>query len=143
MQRVDIYIAIDSASTRISKKMYGYVLECEVSGQAKTREGFGTAEGTYHFGELTAMIAALERLKQPCEVHIHSENDFVLSMLERNLRTWAAAGFVTTKGKPVANKELWMIVWKLSQKHLVKTVPGKHPYSEWLKEEMKKGADYV
>lgn len=138
MQRVDIYIAVDNVSPRISEKKYGYVLECEVSGQAKTREGFGSAEGTYHFVELTAMVAALERLKQPCEVHFHSENEFVLSMLERNLRTWAAAGFVTSKGKSVANKEQWMNVWRLSQKHLLIPEPGKHSYSGWLQEEMKK-----
>ena len=138
MQRVDIYISINNTSPRISEKKYGYVLECEVSGEAKTREGFGHAEGTYHFGELTAMIAALERLNQPCEVHFHSENEFVLSMLERNLQKWAAGGFLTSKGKPVANKELWMRMWSLSQKHILKAEPGRHPYSDWLQEEMKK-----
>lgn len=138
MQRVDIYIAVDNVSPKISKKKYGYVLECEVSGEAKTREGFGSTEGTYHSGVLTAMVAALERLNQPCEIHFHSENTFVLDMLKVNLDRWAAAGFVTAKGKPVANKEQWICIWGLSRKHMLVTEPGKHPYSGWLLEEMGK-----
>lgn len=110
MRMTRIYIAIDSRSPRITKKNYGYVLECEVSGEARTREGFGTVTGTYHQATLTALIKALERFTQKCELHIHTEDMFVLNMMLKNLDAWEANGFTTSKGSPVANREEWMEV---------------------------------
>lgn len=85
-----------------------------------------------------AMIKAMERLNQSCEVYLHTENEFVLNMLERNLDRWAGNEFLTTKGKPVANQEEWMQLWRLAEKQLILTVPGKHEYSGWLSGEIKK-----
>lgn len=138
MKRADIYIKTDSASPKISEKKYGYVLQCEVAGESKTREGFGVAMGTYHQVILETIIEALERFREPCEIHIHTEDTFVLNMMERNLESWANNEFQTVKGKPVANQEEWKKVWELSNEHLILTEPGEHEYSGWILTEMKK-----
>lgn len=138
MRMTRIYIAIDSRSPRITKKNYGYVLECEVSGEARTREGFGTVTGTYHQATLTALIKALERFTQKCELHIHTEDMFVLNMMLKNLDAWEANGFTTSKGSPVANREEWMEVRNLSKEHLIVPEPGKHQYTGWLQGEIQK-----
>ncbi len=135
---VNIYVHVDSASVRPTEKWYGYVLETEVRGQIYTREGFDHIVGTYHQTVLEAVGKALERLKKECEVHVHTEDEFVLAMWDRNLETWAAGGFLTAKGKPVANQEEWIRVWELSKEHLIIPEPGKHTYSEWMESEIER-----
>ncbi len=135
---VHIYITVDSASVKPTEKWFGYVLECKISGQTYTREGFDRMVGTYHQTILTAMAKGLERLTKSCEVHLHTEDDFVLNMLENNLDRWATVGFVTTKGKPVANQEEWIRIWELSQNQLILSEPGKHEYSGWLMSEIER-----
>lgn len=105
MYQTKIYITTDSSSPKATEKHYGYVLECMVGGEAKTREGFGKVTGTYHQAVLTALAEALGRFNQSCEVCICTEDDFVLNMLERNLAIWAGNEFLTSKKKPVANQE--------------------------------------
>lgn len=136
MQQVKIYIETDSSSPKATEKHYGYVLEVMVSGQAVTREGFGKITGTYHQTVLTALAKALDRFNQSCEVCICTEDDFVLNMLERNLAIWAGNEFLTSKRKPVANQQEWMEIWRLSNRHLILTEPGKHEYTGWLQGEI-------
>ena len=138
MQQVKIYIETDSSSPKATEKHYGYVLEVMVSGQAVTREGFGKITGTYHQTVLTALAKALDRFNQSCEVCICTEDDFVLNMLERNLAIWAGNEFLTSKRKPVANQQEWMEIWRLSNRHLILTEPGKHEYTGWLQGEIEK-----
>ena len=136
MQQVKIYIETDSSSPKATEKHYGYVLEVMVSGQAVTREGFGKITGTYHQTVLTALAKALDRFNQSCEVCICTEDNFVLNMLERNLAIWAGNEFLTSKRKPVANQQEWMEIWRLSNRHLILTEPGKHEYTGWLQDEL-------
>lgn len=138
MFQVKIYIATDSSSPKATEKYYGYVLECMVAGGAKTKEGFGRIEGTYHQAVLTAIAEALERFNQSCEVCICTEDEFVINMLERNLSTWAGNEFLTSKRKPVANQKEWMRIWNLSNKHLILTQPGAHEYTGWIQGEIQK-----
>ena len=137
MKRADIFLEMSNHSMKTMERQYGYVLQCEVAGENKTREGFGMATGTYHQVILLALIEAMERFHEPCEICIHSEDAFVLNMMEYNLESWANNEFQTAKGKPVANQEEWMQIWELSKEHLILTEPGEHEYSGWLLSEMK------
>lgn len=138
MFKTSIYIATDSISPKTTEKYYGYVLECMVDGEAKTREGFGKVTGTYHQAVLAALAEALERFSRASEICIHSEDGFVLGMLERNLAVWAGNEFLTSKHRPVANRDEWMRIWSLSDRHLILTEPGKHAYTGWLQGEIQK-----
>lgn len=138
MFEVHIYIDVDNISAKPTSKWFGYVLECKALGGVITREGFGHILGTYHRATLVAMAKAMERLNQSCEVHIHTEDEFVLNMLENNLDHWAANGYITTKRKRIANKEEWMKIWELSNKQLILTEPGEHSYTKWLQGEIEK-----
>lgn len=138
MKQTHIYIAVDSCSPRTSKKNYGYILECEVSGEAVTRDGYGQSEGSYHKAVLEALAAALERFTQRCEVTIHSENEFVLNMMELNLAKWSENGFLTAKGKPVANQAEWIRVWEASKNQIIHGAIGRHAYSGWLSGEIER-----
>lgn len=78
----------------------------------------------------------MKRFKKPCEITIHSEDEFVLSMLELNLENWAANEFKNSKGKPVANRKEWTDLWLLSKPHLILVNPGKHAYDSWIQGEL-------
>lgn len=138
MQEVHIYIYAEGLPVKESEKWFGYVLECKASGRSVTREGFGKVNATRNGVVLEAMIEAMGRLNQICEVHLHTENEFVLHMLENRLDVWPGNGFLTAKGKAVANQGEWKRLRELSQKQLILSEPGGHAYAGWLQEEIRK-----
>ena len=75
---------------------------------------------------------------KPSEIHIHTENAFILTMLEENLDRWEQNGYVTTKGEPVANGDLWKQLKEKAREHLLLSEPGKHEYSMWIQEQLKR-----
>lgn len=137
MFEVHIYISINSNSPRVSEKQYGYVLETQVLGNPRTCEGFGTLTSTYHKAVLTALVEAMKRLNQSCEVHIHTEDRFVLSMLKNNAPQWAENDFKNNKGSSIANREEWEELLNLVSRHIVIPVHGTHAYDNWIKEVLK------
>ena len=138
MKVVNIYIGTDSTSTRNSKKKFGFVLECILYGTPYTKEEFGEVEGTYNRVVLAAVNKALERVKEPCEIHIFAENTYILAMMKNNVSKWANNGFTTSKGHPVKNQDEWKEYWILSRKHLIVPQEGKHSYQTWIKEEIER-----
>jgi len=132
VKRVDIYIGINPASTRKCKKRYGFVLECIINEIPHTRDWFGECEETYNGAVLRAINEALMRMNQACEIHIHTENTYILNMMENNLESWAENGFISSKGTPLENQEEWKKLWQQSVKHLLVAEAGKHPFSEWI-----------
>ena len=103
-----------------------------------TKEKFGEAAGTYHSIVLRALIEAMKRLTKPSEVHIHTEDVYILSMLENNVDNWAENGYLTSKGEPVSNADQWREIHDIAQNHLLLSEPGKHTYTKWMIERMKK-----
>lgn len=116
-----IHIQIDSAQTKETDKHFKYTLEHIESGRTAKLEGYGQIHGTYHAATIAAITAALSRFTRPCEIEIIADDDFVLTMMTKNLARWALAGYTTTKGKDVANKELWERLWPLYMKHNITT----------------------
>lgn len=143
MKIVNIYIGTDGASTRKSWKRYGFVMECFVRNETRTKESFGECEGTYNRVILEVICKALERMKEPCEIHLYTENTYILKMIEHNLEHWKANGFRTSKDKPVKNEDLWQQYCRLSEKHLIKPEYGANQYLSWIKEEIERRKDNV
>ena len=58
--------------------------------------------------ELTAVIVALETLKQPCNVELYSDSAYVVNaMLQGWLENWKSNGWKGADKKPVKNIDLW------------------------------------
>lgn len=58
--------------------------------------------------ELMGVIAALEALKRPCEVELHSDSQYVVNAFNKNwIVGWQARGWKTAAKKPVKNPDLW------------------------------------
>jgi ribonuclease HI len=67
--------------------------------------------------ELMAAIKALEALKQPSRIVLHTDSRYVLDGLTRWLPRWKANGWKTSDKKPVKNDDLWRILDTQAQRH--------------------------
>ena len=57
--------------------------------------------------ELTAAIRALEALKQPCQVEIVTDSEYLKNGVESWMARWKRNGWKTAAKKPVQNQDLW------------------------------------
>ena len=84
----------------------------------KTRELFGgEAFTTNNRMELTAVIRALEALRGPCRVKLHTDSQYVQLGISEWIHQWKKRGWRTADKKPVKNEDLWRRLDELSQQH--------------------------
>jgi ribonuclease HI len=57
--------------------------------------------------ELMAAIAALEALKKPCKVELHTDSEYLQKGISTWIRQWRRNGWRTADRKPVKNADLW------------------------------------
>jgi ribonuclease HI len=57
--------------------------------------------------EMTAAIAALEALKRPCRVRLHTDSTYLRDGITRFIHGWKRNGWKTADKKPVKNVDLW------------------------------------
>jgi ribonuclease HI len=67
----------------------------------------GEAPTTNNRMELMAAIQALETLKEPCRVTLHTDSNYVLQGLTEWLPQWRKRHWKTADRKPVKNQDLW------------------------------------
>jgi ribonuclease HI len=67
----------------------------------------GERQTTNNRMELMAAIAALEALKEPCEVLLHSDSRYVLQGIGEWMPGWKRKGWKTAAGAAVKNQDLW------------------------------------
>lgn len=68
--------------------------------------------------ELQAAISALEHLKEPCHVALHSDSAYLVNAFnQRWFDKWQRNGWLNSKKQPVENRDLWEKLLELSGKH--------------------------
>ncbi len=70
--------------------------------------------------ELLAVIRALEALTRPCEVHLHTDSQYVQKGISEWIHAWKKRDWRTAAKKPVKNNDLWKQLDQLAQQHQVK-----------------------
>ena len=70
--------------------------------------------------ELMAAIMALEALKRPCRVELHTDSKYVMQGITEWMRGWKARGWLTADKKPVKNADLWQRLDAARARHDVK-----------------------
>ena len=84
--------------------------------------------------ELTAVIRALQILKEPCNIILTTDSNYVKDGITDWIHNWKKNGWKTANKKPVKNKEIWIELDKLSSIHTIewKWVKGHsgHPENE-------------
>jgi ribonuclease HI len=69
--------------------------------------------------ELLAAIRALEALKRPCRVRLHTDSVYVRDGITRWIHNWRQNGWRTSDKKPVKNAELWQELLDASEPHQI------------------------
>ena len=95
----------------------------------------GEAHTTNNRMELTAVIKALEALREPCEITVTTDSKYVCDGITKGwAKSWRKNGWRKGDGKPALNPELWERLLDLLDGHKVKFVWVKghagHPYNE-------------
>ena len=67
----------------------------------------GEANTTNNRMELMAAISALEALKRPCRVDLHTDSQYLRNGVMSYLENWKRNGWRTADRKPVKNIDLW------------------------------------
>jgi ribonuclease HI len=69
--------------------------------------------------ELTAAIRALDALRAPCQVELHTDSEYVRRGITEWLPRWKQNGWRTADRKPVKNAELWQLLEQAAARHAV------------------------
>jgi ribonuclease HI len=77
----------------------------------------GEAETTNNRMELMAAISALETLKRPTRVRVHTDSTYVKDGITKWLHAWKRRGWKTADKKPVKNVELWQRLEAAAGRH--------------------------
>jgi ribonuclease HI len=95
---------------------WGAILSCA----SHEKELFGGEPATTNNRmELTAAIAALEALKRPAAVHLHTDSNYLKGGITAWLGVWKRNGWRTADKKPVKNIELWQRLEAAAAPHTI------------------------
>lgn len=110
---------------------YGVVL---VHGEHRKELSRGFRHTTNNRMELLAAIVGLESLKQPCDVTLTSDSEYVRQGITQWIKGWKRNGWRTASKAPVKNADLWRQLDEAAGRHAVnwKWVKGHagHPENE-------------
>ena len=96
---------------------WAIVAKDEATG-AVTEQNGGDPMTTNNRMELTAVISAVERLKEPCDIKIYTDSQYVANaFLKGWIWNWKKNGWKKSDKKPVLNPELWERLLKALSKH--------------------------
>lgn len=131
MKHIDIYT---DGSCRLNPGPGGWGAILVYKGIEKELCG-GEPNTTNNRMELTAVIKALQALKESCEITLTSDSKYVLDAITNGwAESWRAKGWKKADKSPALNPDLWEILLNEIKKHQITYVWVKghagHPYNE-------------
>jgi ribonuclease HI len=69
--------------------------------------------------ELMAVIEALNALKRPCEIILHTDSQYVQKGISEWIHGWKARGWKTAAKAPVKNVDLWQALDAAQARHKI------------------------
>ena len=116
MKHVDIYTD-GACSGNPGPGGYGAILRYGTH-EKELSEGF--AETTNNRMELLAAIRALELLKEPCEVTLYSDSQYLINSITKGwAKKWRDNNWMRAKKEPALNADLWEPLLNLCDKHRI------------------------
>lgn len=96
---------------------YGAVLKYQQ--HVKELSG-GFTQTTNNRMELMAAIAALECLKEPCQIDLLTDSQYVRQGIMQWMQNWKRNNWRTSNKEPVKNKDLWQRLDAACQQHQIR-----------------------
>jgi ribonuclease HI len=76
-------------------------------GEVEKEMNGGEPATTNNRMELMAAIMSIEAVKRPCEIHLHTDSEYLRQGITTWIHSWKARGWKTADKKPVKNVDLW------------------------------------
>ena len=90
------------------------------NGREKELSG-GERQTTNNRMELTAVISALEALREPCAVELYSDSKYVIDALNKGwAESWRKKNWIKSDKKPALNPDLWERLLDLTAVHTMR-----------------------
>lgn len=122
MKKVDLYT--DGACSG-NPGAGGYCAILIYNGVEKIISG-AEQETTNNRMELLAVIVGLKALKEPCEVDVYSDSQYVVDAFNQNwIVSWQMNGWRNASKKEVKNIDLWKELLELTSAHKVNFIKVK------------------
>jgi ribonuclease HI len=94
---------------------------CILRYNGKTREFSGYEPATTNNRmELRAAIEGMRALREPCEVEVVTDSEYVKNGITTWIHGWKRNGWKTASKKPVVNQDLWNELDQLASQHKVR-----------------------
>ena len=117
MKHVDIFTD-GACSGNPGPGGYGVILRF---GTAEKELSGGDAHTTNNRMELLGVITALRALKEPCDVTITTDSQYVVNGITKGWATgWRARGWKRSNKEPAINPDLWGELLDLCDRHTVR-----------------------
>jgi ribonuclease HI len=72
--------------------------------------------------EMTAVLRALQALREPCAVRLHTDSRYVIDGMTKWMFGWVKKGWKTADNKPVKNEDLWRELVDAARPHKVEWI---------------------
>ena len=69
--------------------------------------------------EMTAAIRAIEAVKRPVKIRLHTDSTYVKDGITKWIANWKKKGWRTANRKPVKNMDLWQFLDEAAARHEV------------------------
>lgn len=79
----------------------------------------GEPQTTNNRMEMMAVIRALNMLKRPVSVRLHTDSQYVQKGISEWIHGWKARGWKTADKKPVKNEDLWRALDEAAARHQI------------------------
>jgi ribonuclease HI len=109
---------------------YGVILRYK---HAEKEFSGGYSDTTNNRMELMGVIVALESLKEPCDVTVTTDSQYVVNAIEKGwVEKWKAAGWMRNKKEKAQNVDLWERALRAMKLHKVefKWIRGHNGHAE-------------
>lgn len=144
MKVVNIYVATDIKGVGKKKGRYIYLLETETSKGLATIHDVKEIEATRDVAELTALVAAVGRLKQyPADLNVYVNSEQLRLNIVHYLKGWANRNFCKADGHRLSCWELWKALWENTRIFDMRVYNKTHSYTNWLLKELDNGKSCV
>lgn len=133
MSVVNLYVETNIKGVGKKKGKYIYLLETETSKGLATIHDIKEIEATKDVAELTALVAAVDRLKnKPCELNIYVTSSMLMNNIRHYLNRWAKSNFCKADGRRLSCWELWQELYQKTTIHDMRVYNKTHSYTNWL-----------
>ena len=146
LKHVNLYIASSVTGPGLREGSCGWVLECPDRPPSAKNPMAGTlylGETTAHGALLRALREAMGHVRSRCALTVYTDSPYMAQALSVWLPEWERNGYMTKKGKPVADREDWQeaaILLNAAGFPAEIRLKEAHAWRNWLAWEVKKSA---